>query len=93
MRRARDPPRTLLRRLARMRCTLRRCGHRVRPDIDDDVMCGIYPFEPDTDEERLFDALYDRILCGQIRSVNELRRLDRAFDALPTRACLSLLLL
>ena len=56
-------------------------------------MCGIYPFEPDTDEERLFDALYDRILCGQIRSVNELRRLDRAFDALPTRACLSLLLL
>lgn len=92
MRRAIDPPDVLLYRLARMRCTLRRCGQRLRPDIDSHVLCGIYPFEPDTAEERLFDELYDRILSGRIRSVNELQRLDRTFDALTTRACLSLLL-
>lgn len=92
MRRANDSPVVLLRRLARMRCVLRRCGHRVRPDIDECVLSGEYPFESGTDEERLFDALYDQILSGSIRSVFELGRLDRAFDTLPTRACLSLLL-
>lgn len=94
MRRAKDCPIVLLRRLACMRCTLRRSGTgRVRPNIEEDVFCGLYPFEQDTDEERLFNALYDQILSGHICSVNELRRLDSAFDSLSTRACLSLLLL
>jgi hypothetical protein len=95
MRRAKkvDPPHVLLHRLARMRCTLRRCGQRLRPEIQDAVLCGIYPFDEGTDEHRLFDELYDRILSGRIRSKFELHCLDRAFDALSTRKCLDLLLL
>jgi hypothetical protein len=76
-----------------MRCTLRRCGQRLRPPIHDTVLCGIYPFEEGTAEQDLFDELYDRILSGRIRSKFELYRLDRAFDALSTHKCLDLLLL
>jgi hypothetical protein len=95
MRRARkvDPPHVLLHLLAQMRCTMRRCGQRLRPPIRDSVLCGIYPFDEGTEEHRLFDELYDQILCGKIRSRFELYRLDRTFDALSTRKCLDLLLL
>ena len=95
MRRVRkvDPPHILLHRLACMRCTLRRCGERLRPPIQDSVLCGIYPFDEGTDEHVLFDELYDRILCGRIRSKFELSRLDRTFDALSTRKCIQYLLL